>query len=50
VGEQVTGNPSDGSMTTLGFFEPAAAWWRITVDAISGGNAAIDISGTRVNT
>lgn len=41
----VTGNPSAG-MTVASYTEPAIAWWRVRLTAITGSPVTVSISGT----
>lgn len=41
----VTGNPSTG-MTVASYAEPAIAWWRVRLTALTGASVTVSISGT----
>lgn len=41
----VSGNPSTG-MTVSSYTEPAIAWWRVRLTALTGTSVTVSISGT----
>lgn len=41
----IQGNPSQG-MSPVAYMEPGAAWWRIRVLDLAGGNVFVSLSGT----
>lgn len=43
VGEAMSGDPA--TVEPAGFYEPGAAWWRVTVSDVQGGDIRVAISG-----